>query len=175
MTEPQGWELQKAMAIAMATVASLEAEGVDTDEEELRIVLRDQGADVESLLILLMRAAAEAECDMDALTARIDTLTARKERASRRRDARRLAVISIIDALPAVFPQGKYVGPEFTASVRTLPSKGIVTSEDDLPDVYWRTSRRPDFTLINNALKGGSEVPGVSIGNGGRSITIREK
>jgi hypothetical protein len=175
MTEPQGWELQKAMAIAMATIASLEAEGVDTDEEELRIVLRDQGADVESLLILLMRAASEADCDADILAARIAKLSERKARVERRRDARREAVASIMEALPAVFPNGKYVGAEFTASLRSLPPKGIVTDEDALPEAYWRTSRRPDLAAINGAVRAGFEIPGVVASNGGSSITIREK
>ena len=171
---PSARSLEVAMSIAMEAVSRLEAEGVDTDEDELRILLADMNADVESLLVCLLRAADEAEGTMEAIAARQNDLATRKARMSRQREACRGAALSIIEALPTVFPGGKYKGAEYSASVRPgLPSP-IVTDEALLPDQCWQVTRKASMSAIRDLLKSGA-VPGVALSNAAPVITVRTR
>lgn len=173
-TAPSGYALEKAMSIAMETVAGLEAEGVDTDERELRIVLADAGADVAGIVLRLLRAADEAGLNADGLAKRMDNLACRKERFDRRHTKCRAAVLSIIEALPTVFPDGKYAGAEFSASVRHGTAKPLVTDLTALPMHCIRVTKSPDMAEIRAQLKLG-DVPGVTMSNGPSILTVRTK
>jgi hypothetical protein len=171
---PSGRHLEIAMAIAQATIARLEVEGVTTDEDELVTLLRDQGADVETLLVRLLRASKEAEGRMDALAQRMSDMADRKARFARQYQEFRKAALAMIDALPEVFPGGSYRGAEFTASVHIGTPKPVITNVDALPDHCCRISRLPSMPDIRALLKRGP-VPGVELTNGAPQLTVRTR
>ena len=59
-----------------------------------------------------------------------------------------------------------------TFSRRATPPKVHVTNPDELPLEYLKSE--PDMTKIREAAKAGAEIPGVTMSNGGESISIRE-
>lgn len=66
-----------------------------------------------------------------------------------------------------------YKGVSGTVSKKTLPPKPIVTNENKVPDLYKK--KVIDKTAINQAIKEGEHIDGVSMDNGGEIITIRVK
>lgn len=64
--------------------------------------------------------------------------------------------------------------PTATLTVRDVPPKAIVADEAAIPARFWR---QPDPVLdkkaINEAVKNGEDIPGVSMSNGTTSLTIR--
>ena len=166
--------LEVAMSIATETVSRLEAEGVDTDEDELRVVLADRDIDIDGLLVRLLRAADEAEGCLEVIAVRQADLATRKARVLRRRESCRDAARAIIEALPTVFPGGKYKGAEYSAAVRPGAPRPIVTDEEALPDGCWMTTRQPSMALIRDALRDGP-VPGVEVNNAPPVLTVRSR
>lgn len=175
MSAPSPRAIETAMAIAGSMVAKLAAEHVDTDEDELRVLLREAGADVDALVVRLLRVAVEAEDAAEAVATRIGTLVDRKSRHLRRRDACRDVVKAIIEALPSVFPAGSYRGAEFTASVAPGRPRPLVTDEAVLPATCWRVTRSPDMTAIRKLIETVGQVPGVTMSNGDPVLSVRTR
>ena len=125
---PSAWQMEQAMSIAMATVHQLEAEEVESDEDELRQVFRDQGADIDALMIRLLRAREEAASDITMIATRQEKLARRKQRIAARHNIIRATIQAMVSALPALFPDGKYQCAEFTVTVRTSASGTDVLS-----------------------------------------------
>jgi hypothetical protein len=65
--------------------------------------------------------------------------------------------------------------PEATVSVRTLPSRPKVFDESAVPDDLCKFSRKPDLDAIKEAIEHGAVIPGVTITNGGASLSVRRK
>jgi hypothetical protein len=175
MTAPSPRSIEIAMGLAQAMVAGLEAEQVDTDEDELRVLLREADVNIEDLVVRLLRTAVEAELDAEAAANRISALAARRERHVRRTKACRDTVLAIIEALPQVFPGGRVRTPEFTATVADGRQRPIVTDEQALPDDCWRHTRMPDMHRIRERLKGGGDLPGVTMSNATSVLTVRSR
>jgi hypothetical protein len=52
-----------------------------------------------------------------------------------------------------------------TLSVRNGPRKVIVTNESELPDEYFRITRKPNLTAIHERIDQGVAVPGAVLSN----------
>jgi hypothetical protein len=124
------------------------------------------------LLVRLLRAAAEADANTESVASRIEALLGRKARFGRRREAYRAAVQQIMEALPTVFPDGKYAGAEYSATIRAGTPKPIVTDENVLPEQFWRVVRSHDMQAIRSALKAGP-VPGVTTSNAAPVLIVK--
>jgi hypothetical protein len=172
MTAPSPRAIETAMSIAHSMLAGLEADHVDTDEDELRILLREADADIEALVVRLLRTAAAAEDDAEAISRRIEALVERRERHNRRRLACRNTVMAILQALPQVFPGGRVRCAEFTASVANGRQHPRVVCERLLPEDCWRVTRSHDMTAIRERLKSGP-VPGVTLSNAEPVLMVR--
>ncbi len=61
-----------------------------------------------------------------------------------------------------------------TLSIRDVAPKAVVTDEAAVPDEYCRIVRKPDMAAIKAGLDTGP-IDGVSLDNGGVSLTIRRK
>lgn len=95
----------------------------------------------------------------------------RKLRAQDRVASHRLAIQALLEAAKL----DKLALPEATISIRDVPPKPIVSDEAAVPDELCRFKRAPDMAAIKAELEAGRAVSGVSLDNGGVSLTIRRK
>lgn len=123
------------------------------------------------ILAGMVRAAREDDATASALKSMISDMQERKSRIERRADKRRDMVFTLMDAAG----MERLDQPDFGLSVRNNPAKVIITDEAVIPDQYCRISRLPNLNDIRAALKNNISIPGVSLGNGGRSIAVRVK
>lgn len=115
--------------------------------------------------------------DDEGMVAQIkEQIASRKERIDRferRMEARRNAIVSLMDCAAIT----KLPLPEATVSLRTLPPRPKVVDEEALPSAFTIevTSRKPDKEAIDAAIERGEQVPGVVMTNGGTSLSVRRK
>ena len=172
MTAPSAWTIQAVMAIANATLERMAQDGtLDTDEAALMEALREGGADVDGLLVRLLRAIGEARANEDAISQRVDALQAREARFVRQREEYRAAAFAILDAIGLT----KWRSAEFSASVSPGRPGVIVTDEAALPDRFVRVVRQPDKAAIKAALEQGEVVEGAELSNGLPQMRILTK
>ena len=172
MTAPSAWTIQAVMAIANATIERMAREGtLDTDEAALMEALREGGADVDGLLVRLLRAMVEARVNSDALEKRITDMETRQQRFNRQYEEYRAAAYSILDALGLT----KWRNAEFSVSVSAGKPGVIVTDEAALPDRFVRVVRSPDKAAIKAALEQGEVVDGAELQNSIPTMTVRTK
>lgn len=119
----------------------------------------------------LLARIEDDEGNKAALAEQIADRQSRKARAEARIDANRQALMALLDCARL----DKLTLPEATVSVREVPPKCVVTDEAAVPDEYCRISRKPDMAAIKAGVEAGAVIAGVSLGNGGQSITIRRK
>lgn len=68
-----------------------------------------------------------------------------------------------------------YKGASGTVTKKQIPPKPIVADENKIPDEYFITERKLDKVKLNAAIKDGASIDGVSLSNGGETVTIRIK
>ena len=172
MTAPSAWTIQAVMSIANATLERMAQDGtLDTDEAALMDAMRDGGADVDGLLVRLLRAMVEARVNSEALEKRITDMETRQQRFNRQYEEYRAAAYSILDALGLT----KWRNAEFSVSVSAGRPGGVITDESALPPKYFRPRVEIDRTEIRRALEAGEVVPGAEMANGIPTMTVRTK
>lgn len=172
MTAPSAWTIQTVMSIANSVLLRMEADGtLDTDEAALMEALRDGGADVDGMLVRLLRARGEALANDEAIHARIGALVQRQGRFKRQAEEYRAATYSILDALGLT----KWRNAEFSVSVAAGRPGVIVTDEAALPDRFVRIERKADNAAIRAALEAGEIVPGAELANGIPTMRVLSK
>jgi hypothetical protein len=148
-------------------VAALRGEGHDDD------TIHDTAEGELSLHDAISRALAEIdECEVMGLglSAKIGEFSARKERCEFRADRLR----GLIEQAMVVADLSAIKLPTATLTVKAIPPKAIVTDEAQLPARFWRSPPPVlDKTAINDAVKAGEAIPGVSMTNGTTSLQIR--
>jgi hypothetical protein len=77
----------------------------------------------------------------------------------------------VIGLLLQAAGETKYTGTHGTVSVKSLPPKPIIQDADKIPDEYFKKSI--DKAKINAAIKGGAQIQGVVMDNGGETLTFR--
>ena len=107
----------------------------------------------------------------DLAKARLDALAERKARFERRRETYRAGALQVLERINL----RKLERPTFSASLRDLPGKVVVTDESALDEIYVRVSRKPDKDAIAAGLKNGDTVRGAELSNGGVGLTVRTK
>lgn len=168
MSAPNAWQLEQAMS---AFQSARERMRVQSDDETLA-ELMETGADVQSLLLAVIRAAMEADAMAEMAKARLEDLQARKKRYETRYDTLRAVVFAVMDALG----ERKIEAPDFTVSIGKPRASLIVTDESEIPDEYWRIERRLDRAKLNDdVVKNGVVITGAMVANGVPSLTIRTK
>lgn len=172
---PSAWTVGQVLAIAKATADRLAQSDItiETDEAALFEALREDGADAETILRRLARAALEAESNAEATEKRMAQLSDRKKRQERRYDEYRASVFAVMQALSIA----KFSDPEFTLTLSE--NKGgavIVTDEAAIPDEYVNVTRTPKKKEIKADILLGVIIPGAELSQGGNPIlTIRSK
>jgi len=115
---------------------------------------------------------------MDSDLAKAEALKIYRAQLSEREDRlRHRAERMKADLLEALQDTGrdKIELPDATLSVRQNPPKVIVTDEAVIPAEFRREPEPPsaDKKKIAEALKGGREVPGALLSNGGVNLTVK--
>lgn len=151
--------------------------------EAVRAMLADAGADDDERLLLdtlegetdlfelsrrLLNGIEADEGDAAALKEQMDARKARADRCKHRIEARRQALRALMECAQL----DKLPLPEATITLRKLAPKAIVTDEAAVPDEFCTFTRRPNMAAIKDAA---TLPPGVSLDNGGVSLTVRRK
>ncbi|HYH64312.1 MAG TPA: siphovirus Gp157 family protein [Urbifossiella sp.] len=156
--------------LELGKVADLRAL-LGTDDPDLLHDCIEGQTDLFEIMDWLLGKLADEECLEDAIAARVKALGERKAACVNRQDRLRSALLMCMDASG----QKSLRRPEATVSV-SQKGPGIAhVDESVLPDAYWKTERKVSRSAITEALKAGTEVPGVTLGNGGVALTIRRK
>jgi hypothetical protein len=142
-----------------------------TEDERLYLDTLEGETDLYELVRKLLAQVEEDEGVQAILAEQIADRTARKQRAGERVKHNREAIMALIQCANL----DKLTLPEATLSVRAVPPKAIVTDEAAVPDELCKFTRKPDLTAIKAEVEAGAVVPGVSLDNGGNSLTIRRK
>jgi len=158
-------------------VANLEAALTDlvaafpelADDEDLRRDTIEGETDAFSLLARLVNQEREANSMAAAIKARIDDLSARKQRAERRKEAMRSLMFKVMKAgsLP------KVQLPEATLSIGKKAAAVEIVDESALPKWAVRVSYSPDKAAIKERLAAGKKVKGARMGEVGEQLSVR--
>ena len=138
------------------------------DMDALALSLESE-TDMHELLARLLDAERDAKAMENAIAARMDDLAKRRDRYRKAKEAHRALMLSLIEH--AGVP--KVALPEATLSLRHNPPQPRVTDVNALPAVCTRVEIKPDMGAIKNACAAGEMPPGVVMGNGSTSLTVR--
>lgn len=140
------------------------------DEQTLTDTL-DGETELTDTVSRFIRQALEDEDLAEALNARKKDMEERRTRLMARADKRRAVAMALMDAVG----MRKLEQPDFTAGVRNTPAKVVVTDEAAIPDNYCKITRAPNKLALRDALERGQEIPGVSLGNGSQTLSVRTR
>lgn len=138
------------------------------EDERLHLDTLEAETDLFEITARLLDAMERDEGDKAILAEQMDSRKVRRDRCDARIKARREAIAALmecagIDKLPL---------PEATLTLRKLAPKAVVTDPEALPDEFCTFSRKPNLAAIKEA----EALPaGVSMDNGGVSLTVRRK
>ena len=141
-------------------------------DEQLKLSTLEGETELNELVSLLLAENEDDEGNILQIKGQIETRRERITRFERRIEARRSAIVSLMDTAQIT----KLPLPEATVSVRTLRPSPKVADEEALPDDFCKFVRKPDMEAIKAAFEAGKPLPaGVVLSNGGASLTIRRK
>lgn len=140
-------------------------------DEQLKLSTLEGETELTEVVSILL---AENEDDEGIIAAVKEQIGVRKERVARferRIEARRNAIVSLMDTAQIT----KLPIPEATVSIRTLRPRMKIVDEDQIPDAFKVPVLVPDKEAIEEAVTHGASIPGVIMTNGGASLTVRRK
>lgn len=139
------------------------------EDETLRADTLEGATDIKQVLTALFEAADDNKTLMEAITLRVQTLTARKARLLRRVEFLRDLMLRILQSAD----QKKIELAAATLLQRaTQPQIVGEINADALPDDLVRIKREPDRVKIREALLARREVPGLSLSNAPPTLSI---
>jgi hypothetical protein len=107
-----------------------------------------------------------------ALGLRIGDMQARLARIEARVEKKRVTLTAVMEKADL----RKLEQPDFTASLRAVPPGLVVADESLVPQDYWKPQApKLDRRGLLAALNAGASVAGVSLGNGGTTLSVRTK
>lgn len=157
-------DIQRALAI-LELCPDLEL------DEQLKLSTLEGETELCEIVSLLLDENEDDEGMIGAVKAQIEVKRERIARFERRVDARRNAIVSLMDTAQIT----KLPLPEATVTLRTLGPRPKVSIEEAIPDDFCKFVRKPDMEKIKQAFEDGLCVPGVVLSNGGASLTVRRK
>ena len=155
-------------------LASLElAPGFDGEDHRLKLDMLEGETELLEVVRQLLNENEDDEGIVLALDEQVDARSIRIERAKARIEGRKKAISALMDCAQ----ETTLKLPEATLSLRTLKSRPKVTDADALPDgfVTIETVRKVNNEAIKEAFERGETIPGVTVTNGGSSLTVRRK
>lgn len=142
-------------------------------DEQLKLSTLEGETELNELVSALLAESEDDEGMIEQIKIQIADRRERIARFERRIETRKNAIVSLMDTAHIT----KLPLPEATVSLRTLGCRPKVTDADQLPDdfVTIETVRKPNNDAIKAAFDRGEQIPGVTITNGGASLSIRRK
>ncbi len=143
----------------------------DADEETLLDTLEGM-TDLNEMIASVVRSRLDDLALHAALRARMSDMQERAGRLEQRACTKKEVVAAVMERAGLK----KLTEPDFTLSLRSTNPPLVVTDEDEIPDDFWKPQpAKLDRQGLLSALKAGREVPGVVLGNGGVTISVRTK
>ena len=143
----------------------------EADDDDLQDTLEGL-TNLPEMLAALLRSVLEDLSLAEALKGRIGDMRARLSRLEQRVATKREIAASVMERAEIK----KITEPDFTASFGVGGRKVSVTSEDEIPDLYWKPQDpKLDRLALDAALKAGEAVPGAVLTNGNPFISVRTR
>lgn len=143
---------------------------IGRDDDELTHDMIEGETSLLEAIEFALDALDNAEIIIQGCKAKEKQIAERRNRAERRRET----VRALIERAMATAAIKNLSTPTATLTLRETPPKPIYQDEAQIPAAYWK---KPDPVLnkkaIADALKAGEDVPGVTLSNGGISVSIR--
>lgn len=138
------------------------------------VVIRDSIEGETNLHEAIERAALvvlSSRSNVAALKEMIAALTKRRDRYAQREDLLRTAILS---AMEIGMIKEKIELPFATISSAVKPRALEIIDEAIIPSDYWKPSDpKLDKKAVIDVLKGGKQIPGITLDNGGTRLVIR--
>ncbi len=149
----------------------LEEQFPDIDEETLLDTLEGI-TDLHEMIAEVVRSRQDDLAFIAAVRARISDMQERLARLDQRADKKKEIVTSVLERAGIK----KITEADFTLSLRSTNPPLVVIEEKQIPEEFWKPQpAKLDRLGLISALKDGREVSGVTLGNGGVTISVRTK
>ncbi len=143
----------------------------DIDEETLLDTLEGI-TDLHEMIAEVIRSRQDDLAFIAAVKSRISDMQARLARLDQRATTKKEIVASVLERAGIK----KITEADFTLSLRSTNPPLVVIEEKQIPEEFWKPQPpKLDRQGLLSALKGGLDVPGVTLGNGGVTISVRTK
>ncbi len=149
----------------------LEEQFPDIDEETLLDTLEGITS-LHEMIAEVVRSRQDDLAFISAVRGRISDMQERLARFDQRAEKKKEIVASVLERAGI----RKITEADFTLSLRSTNPPLVVIEEKDIPNAYWKPQpAKLDRQGLLSALKAGLEVSGVTLGNGGVTISVRTK
>ncbi len=149
----------------------LERQFPDIDEETLLDTLEGI-TDLHEMIAEVVRSRQDDLAYITAVRARISDMQERLARLDQRADKKKEIVTSVLERAGIK----KITEADFTLTLRSTTPPLVVIEEKQIPEEFWKPQpAKLDRQGLISALKSGREVSGVTLGNGGVTISVRTK
>lgn len=146
------------------------AEALPEDDPDRTEMLTVEG-DYPGLMEWALRKRNEHLAHAEALNSLADTYTKRCLAFGAKADSLKNLIAFIMNTAG----ERKYQGIAGTASIKSVPPKPVIIDEGIIPERFFKIERSLSKSLVNEAVKAGEQIPGVSMDNGSESCSIRSK
>jgi len=164
-------DLARSLAEHAYLREQLLAEYTSIDDQTLRDTLEGISALPEALAAVV-RSYLDDLTTAAALGLRIEDMQARLSRIEARVEKKRGTIAGVMEKADL----RKLEQPDFTASLRAVPPGLVVGDESLIPEDYWKPQpAKLDRRGLLSALNAGMSVAGVSLGNGGTTLSVRTR
>ena len=165
MTDPLILELQLHNYLQEKLIT----EFPEIDEETLGDTLEGL-TDLHDKLAAVIRSQQEDSVLANALKVRIKEMQERHARFEDRATKKRELVTIIMDRAGIT----KIAESDFTAPLRHTPRPLVISDNREIPETYWNPQEpKLDRKKLIADLKSDEEIPGVYLGNGGVTVSVR--
>jgi hypothetical protein len=141
------------------------------EDDVLRADMFEGQTNLHDVLAACVDREREAKAMAEAITARMDDLSARRGRYKQQVEGWRLLIQNLMDRAG----QAKITLPEATLSITHRKPSPIISDEAALPDECVEMVRKPVMATIKAWVEAGNMPDGVTMSNGSTSLTIRVK
>ena len=143
----------------------------DIDEETLLDTLEGI-TDLHEMIAEVVRSRQDDLTFIAAVKARISDMQERLARFDQRATTKKEIITSVLERAGIK----KITEADFTLSLRSTNPPLVVIEEKQIPEEFWKPQTpKLDRQGLIIALKDGLDVPGVTLGNGGITISVRTK
>ena len=151
--------------------AQLEEMFPDVDEETLLDTLEGV-TDLKEMLSAVVRSQLDDQALVSALKIRVADMRERLDRLDTRASKKRELVTTVMERAEIK----KVTEPDFTLSLRRTPAPLVMIDEKAIPERFWKPQDpKLDRAGLILALKGGQQILGAPLGNGGIAISVRTR